>query len=351
MLLALVLACATSELRDPDIVDDGSQMRIAEGSTDAFGVLGLLNDSGTDLNLLDDDVGLDSRAARSLIAHRDGDDEVFGTADDTLFTSMSEVDAQYYVGDAAMEALLAYAEAQGWVPAEGDVVGTWEGVSFTAAQVSGVLEVANTATLTALDDDAALDSRAAQNIVDTRPFVSIDALGAVSYVGPSALQKLQTYAASLSLAQVGEDCESTEDCAEGLMCAGAIAWGSGVFCTDTWGVFSWEEGPETIPDDGSELATTVDVQGLASVPVDVVLTVRIDHDNPADLELSIDNFNGYGETLWSGGDADPELEMVVYAFPSDDMVHGEYTVRITDTVAGTEGELLGWDLLVVSVYD
>lgn len=349
MFTILLLACAGGDRQSPDIVDDGSLMRIAEGSADAMGVLGFLNDSGTTLELLDDTVGLDKRAATSLIEHRDGEDETFGTSDDALFASIAQVDAQYYVGDAAMEALLAYADAQGWVPGPDDVVGSWEGVSFTASQVTAVLGVVNTATQPALDDDAALDSRAAQNIVDTRPFVSIDELGAVSYVGPSALRKLQSYAASLALAQVGEDCELNSECADGLMCAGAIVWGTGVFCTDTWGVFSWE-GPQSIPE-GSELLMTVDVQGLASVPVDVVLTLRIDHDRPADLELSIDNFNGYGETLWTGGDADPELEMVVYAFPSDDMVHGEYNVRLTDTIAGVEGEVLGWDLLVVSVYD
>lgn len=349
MLTLLLLACASSD-RQPNIVDDGSQMRIAEGTADAMGVLGFLNDSGTNLELLDDTVGLDKRAAKSLIEHRDGPDERFGTSDDSPYGSIAQVDAQYYVGDAAMEALLAYADAQGWVPEPDDVVGSWEGVSFTASQVTAVLDVVNTATESELDKQADLDRRAAKNIVATRPFVSIDELGAVSYVGPSALNKLQVYAASLALAQVGEDCEDNADCADGLMCAGAVVWGTGVFCTDTWGVFSWE-GPQSIPDDGTELLTTVDVQGLASVPVDVVLTVRIDHDRPSDLVLSIDNFNGYGETLWTGGDADPELEMVVYAFPSDDMVHGAYNVRLTDTVAGTEGEVLGWDLLVVSVYD
>ena len=89
----------------------------------------------------------------------------------------------------------------------------------------------------------------------------------------------------------------------------------------------------------------------SSVPVDVVLTVDVTHERPSDLVLTIDNFNGYGTTLWDGTDDAPSLEMVVYAFPSDDEVHGEYTVRLTDTVPGESGTLHGWDLLVTSIYD
>lgn len=87
------------------------------------------------------------------------------------------------------------------------------------------------------------------------------------------------------------------------------------------------------------------------VPIDVVLTVDVDHPRPSDRVLSIDNFNGYGTTLWTGGDAAPSLEMVVHAFPSDDEVHGLYNVRLTDTVAGEQGTLRGWELFVVSLYD
>lgn len=236
------------------------------------------------------------------------------------------------------------------MPGDDDVVGVYEGVTFTAAQVEAVLELVNTATLEVLDDDVRLDSRAAEGIVETRPFTDIETLAEVPYVGPSALEALQEYVAQFELGGVGDDCVSDDDCADGLRCAGAIAWGYGIMCVDTWGVFSWE-GPEAIPDDGSELVTTVDVQGLASVPIDVVLTVDIEHARPSDLTLSIDNFNGYGTTLWEGGDDTLQMEMVVYAFPSDDMVHGEYNVRVTDTVPGVQGELLGWDLMIVSIYD
>lgn len=57
-----------------------------------------------------------------------------------------------------------------------------------------ILFVANTASLEELDDDARLDSRAANNIVADRPFATLAELDAVSYVGDRALGKLKTYA-------------------------------------------------------------------------------------------------------------------------------------------------------------
>lgn len=71
--------------------------------------------------------------------------------------------------------------------------GTWEGVSFTAAQVSSILNMVNTASLTELDVNAALNKTAAQNIVNARPITSMDQLAAVYYVGGSAMQALKNY--------------------------------------------------------------------------------------------------------------------------------------------------------------
>ena len=287
IILLVLAACSSNAQQAPDIVDDGSQMRIAEGSVEAFGVLGLLNDRSTTQALLDDAVGLDVRAARSLTAHRNGPDGAFGTADDNTFDTIAEVDDQYYVGDSALSDLLSYAASEGWIPGPGDIVGSWETVSFTAAQVEAVLEVVNTANQVVLDDDVGLDRRAAANIVEVRPISDIGQLAAVPYVGRSALSALIDYADSLALGQNGDECETSADCADDLRCMGAIAYGQGIHCVDTWGVFSWQ-GPESIPDDGTELVTSVNVQGLASVPVDVVLTIDIDHDRPSDLMLTIE---------------------------------------------------------------
>jgi len=68
---------------------------------------------------------------------------------------------------------------------------------LTNAETHGVLDLVNAASLVVLDDDVRLDSRAANNIVDHRQVDVIDSiaeLDAISYVGPSALNKLLTYA-------------------------------------------------------------------------------------------------------------------------------------------------------------
>ena len=64
---------------------------------------------------LDDDVPLDSRAAENIIVHRDGADTVFGTADDDPFDDLFELDDVSYVGATALENLLEYAYAAGYL--------------------------------------------------------------------------------------------------------------------------------------------------------------------------------------------------------------------------------------------
>lgn len=352
LLIAALYGCADDATRAG--ADAPEALRIDEGSPEAMGILAFLNDPGTTFQLLDIDVALDARAAESLIEHRDGPDATFGTADDDPYDTIAEVDDQYYVGSSALNKLLNYVDDNGWIP-DPSGTGNWEGVDFTADEITWTLEVANNAPLVVLDDDVPLDSRAANNIVADRPIVDMDQLAAVSWVGKSALTSLRDFAiasggwAADPGAGVGETCDTSDECADGLYCMGEIAYGNGIFCVDTWGVFPYTTA-QAIPDAGAPLVTSVDVQGLASVPVDVVLTVDIDHPRKSDLVLSIHNFNGYGETLWLN-EASPSNELVVRAFPSDDAVHGLYTVTVEDTVAGEAGTLNGWELFIVSTYD
>lgn len=71
-----------------------------------------------------------------------------------------------------------------------------EGVVFSAAQAVATLSLVNTASLSELDFEVGLDSRAAKGIVAQRPFSTLEQLAAVSYVGPSALERLRDYSAS-----------------------------------------------------------------------------------------------------------------------------------------------------------
>jgi hypothetical protein len=74
-----------------------------------------------------------------------------------------------------------------------------DATSFTApaegsCEAKAMLEVANGATLAALDDDAKLTRAAAEAIVAARPLATIAALDAVAQVGPSALNAILKFA-------------------------------------------------------------------------------------------------------------------------------------------------------------
>jgi hypothetical protein len=210
-----------------------------EGTPAAVGLLAFLNDEGTTLDLLDHEVPLDHRAAVSLARHRLGKDGTWGTSDDNLFDSVDEVDGCYWVGPNSIERLLAYAEAEGFTPGDDDHLGTWNGVSFTVAEAAAVVELANTAGPNTLDDTIALDSRAADSIVNARPVSSVYEMAGLYYVGKSALTKLKDYAEGEAGCDVpgweieyvyADDAEAWED----RLPAGLVALVDEVVGTDDW---------------------------------------------------------------------------------------------------------------------
>jgi DNA uptake protein ComE-like DNA-binding protein len=70
-----------------------------------------------------------------------------------------------------------------------------EGVAFSKNQRDGVLALVNEASVEKLDQELALDARAAEAIVSRReatgPFANLDDVASLPYVGPSALAKLR----------------------------------------------------------------------------------------------------------------------------------------------------------------
>ena len=195
----LLLCAALAGCAAPD-GESATTLAIEEGSPEAGAVLALVNDPAVDLALLDDDVGLDRRAAENIVAHRDG---LPGTADDDLFDDLAELDSVPYVGDSALNKLLTYAETHGYGSGGGGEAPTEEAMeAATLALVNDPL-----VDLVVLDDDVGLDRRAAQNIVAHRDgvdglpstgdddlFDDIVELDDISYVGPTALAALRDYA-------------------------------------------------------------------------------------------------------------------------------------------------------------
>lgn len=102
------LGCAPAGAVHVD--DDGAESdATALTAEEAQLVLQVANTATRDV--LDHDVGLDRRAADGIVLRRDGADGVAGTADDAPFATIAELDAVPYVGPAALDALLAWAEA------------------------------------------------------------------------------------------------------------------------------------------------------------------------------------------------------------------------------------------------
>jgi subtilisin-like proprotein convertase family protein len=89
--------------------------------------------------------------------------------------------------------------------------------------------------------------------------------------------------------------------------------------------------------------------GLATVPVDVVVTVHVDHPRPQDLTISVEDPNGMIIELLSGASEIPNV--MVGGFPGDDMVNGVWTLTVKDSVAGEVGTLKGWSIYLLSNWD
>lgn len=187
-LLLVLAACAGDEVATEPIDEcatcggpkaDG---RVPEaGSCEAEIAVDVANEAT--LEELDFAVGLHSTAAEGIEALRP-------------FRDMAHLDAVPYVGVVALEKLVAYGQAEGFTCDASPVPPVTPPSPPAADQCLGdeaVLWAANEASLTDLDEAAGLDSRAAQNLVDGRPFQTLAEVDAVSYVGLSALGKLEAF--------------------------------------------------------------------------------------------------------------------------------------------------------------
>ena len=183
MLLALCACGTEAELgaNDDAVATDALPL-------DAQAVLAFLNGPDATERVLVDEVRVQPRAARNIVGHVRGRDGVLGNADDDRLGSVAELDAISAVGPATIATIEAYVRARGYQP---DFV--IEGVPFTLAEATAVLELANSATQALLDDDVGLDARAARAIVAARPIATIQILADVSYVSATALNRMRDW--------------------------------------------------------------------------------------------------------------------------------------------------------------
>src|SRR5690349_13330496 len=114
-LLAIVPACATNGATDGDVEDGENDVATGKedspSSADAAMILALANDIRLQSGEFDDQVGLSTRIADAIVAHRDGEDGEWATDDDNQFDTLEELDAIPYVGARTMKAMATYAKA------------------------------------------------------------------------------------------------------------------------------------------------------------------------------------------------------------------------------------------------
>ena len=204
--ISLFAGCASDKCAESDCADTGADFRGDvpadleeadeakshwEGTPEGVGVLDLLNDEATTFDVLDRDVPLDRRAAGNLIAHRDGGDRRWGTTDDDVYGSLDEVDAVRFVGQRSMDRLVSFASKTGWVPGAEDLLGIYDGVSFTVEEAETTIAFVNRLDEQQLDVQMGLDVRAARSIAIAQPIETVDQLSRLYYVGHSALSILK----------------------------------------------------------------------------------------------------------------------------------------------------------------
>ncbi len=126
------------------------------------------------------------------------------------------------------------------------------------------------------------------------------------------------------------------------------------WCVLAWQAGTFEGAPGAIPDDG-QLTSAAVVYGLATVPLDIVVTARISHPDRSQLVVTVLDPSGTDALIFDGAEDAPEiLDAPIVALGNisrDDAVNGRWTLRVEDRAAGGQGDLDGWTLHIVSNFD
>ena len=88
-----------------DATDSASSSATSISQSDALKILEFVNYPTTTEAVLDGNVKLDSRAAKAIVAKRNGKDGIYPSADDAPFATLADLDAIAYVGDSALTKL------------------------------------------------------------------------------------------------------------------------------------------------------------------------------------------------------------------------------------------------------
>ena len=158
-----------------------------------------------------------------------------------------------------------------------------------------------------------------------------------------------------------EDCTEASWCAPGLICAGITRFDTGMCMdADLRGVFAAEDLGSAFTN-AEPLVTNIDADGLATVDMDVILNLVLDHPDPSALTITLTNPSGNEVMVW---DQEPSpydfawypepgtlrLSRVPVGFSGDEDVNGTWELRITST-SDDPGTLDAYALEVMSRFD
>lgn len=153
----------------------------------------------------------------------------------------------------------------------------------------------------------------------------------------------------------GDLCAADADCGSGLVCAGSFNMDEGQ-CADDSSRATYVGTGGAIPDNSTVgISSRVTASGLRSVPVDIVLNLRITHPYRGDLRVVLVDPNGQESVIHNrtGGSADNLVltNFVVRGNSMDDQVNGTWTLRVTDLARQDVGRIDSWSLLLGSRWD
>ncbi len=154
----------------------------------------------------------------------------------------------------------------------------------------------------------------------------------------------------------GDTCSEESPCDNGLVCGGLSHGDEGICVSrELVGNFS-NDTAIAIPDADPEGVTSrVEVAGLASVPLDIRVSLEVEHTWRGDLRVELTDPNGSTVVLHdqAGGSADDLVfdSAAVNGFSMDDAVNGTWTLTVSDHARWDTGRLLGWTLHLVSRWD
>jgi cysteine-rich repeat protein len=156
---------------------------------------------------------------------------------------------------------------------------------------------------------------------------------------------------NVTLEGLESPCDLENPCPQGLVCLGAYAWGEGGWCVADWFAKTfYSHDMAALPEDGSRTSSSVVACGLATVPVDIVVELHLNHPRPEDLVVELEDPNGAIGTVldreaWRPG------PIVARVGSGDDQVNGRWTLHVRDMVRGEAGVLSGWSLYLLSRWD